>query len=53
MIGLAVSIGHAAVALVSRVCEGHYDDVLDGVVSWLVVLVSTGGVECIPCGFVG
>ena len=53
MIGLAVSIGHAAVALVLRVCEGHYDDVLDGVVSGLVVLLSTGWVKCIPCGFVG
>jgi hypothetical protein len=53
VVGLTVSVHHAAVPLVLRISEGHYDDVFDGIVGRLVVLEGTGGMKCIPCFLVG
>ena len=53
VVGLPVSVRHAAVTLVLGIGEGHYDDVFDDIVGRLVVLEGTSGMECIPCCLVG
>ena len=45
VVGLPVSVRHAAVTLVLGIGEGHYNDVFDGIVGRLVVLEGAGGME--------
>ena len=49
VVGLPVSVRHAAITLVLGIGEGHYDDVFDDTVGRLAVLEGAGGMECIPC----
>lgn len=53
VVGLPVSVRHAAVTFVLGIRKGHYDDVFDGVVGRLVILKGAGGMECVPCCLVG